>query len=278
MKYLQENPKNIDKWLEFIRSEMADETVGSYERKFSIFEKAIKENPESFRLKIELLKFKIKSYEIVGIKLNDIEADFLSLIFYVEPFKSNKDQLANQFETWIEFIKFLMENNSSYLNFEKIRKVFQRCFVYLLEKEPREANDFFYANILHLLDIYCNFLKKSGYIEKSISLYQAILDFNFSVCENQKSKYANINKESKKTLFELYWDLGLPKFGENYSTGWLNCLETRDSIFEKLDEKGIQIRFDDFLDVIEDKILLQKSIRIEFRWLEMENLRSALNW
>ena len=76
-------------------------------------------------------------------------------------------------------------------------------------------------------------------------------------------------------MLGLYWDIGLPKFGEKLSNGWLNCLECRDSIFEKLDEQGIQTRYDNLLDIVEDKILLQKSIRIEFRWLGMENLRSG---
>ena len=141
--YLQDNPKDIQKWLEFIRSEITDETVSSYERKLEIYKRANKENPESFRIKIELLKFKVESYEMADNKLRDIEQDFLSLIFYVEPFSSNEQHLAYLFETWIEFIRFLTGNSSSYLNFEKLRKVFQGCFSYLIEKQGTKAASFF---------------------------------------------------------------------------------------------------------------------------------------
>ena len=51
VKYLSENKNDIEKWLEFI-----DTQEEVYERKASIYEKAIKENPTCFRLKMELLK------------------------------------------------------------------------------------------------------------------------------------------------------------------------------------------------------------------------------
>ena len=61
MKYLNENKTDIKKWLEFINYQSninlnAENQTAYHERKISIFEKAIKENPASFRLRIELFK------------------------------------------------------------------------------------------------------------------------------------------------------------------------------------------------------------------------------
>ena len=280
IKYLQDNPKDVSKWLEFINCQNSIKTNQQYERKSSIFEKAIKENQRNFRLRIELLKYKADLYEIVGIPLEDIENDFLSMILFKEDSASDEQALANQFETWFEFFKFLVKSNSPHLSFEKIRRIFLRCFDFFLNDSNIKKSLFFYENIIQVLDVYCSFLKSAGYIEKSIGVYQAVLDFNFCICKNANSQYMNADFKSKKILFELYWDIGLPKFGEKFSNGWINCLENRDNLFEKIDQDLYtnSQRFDDYLDIVEDQILFQKIIRIEYLWLDLENLRSFFNW
>lgn len=281
MAHLQLNPTDVSKWLEFINYdilEMSTLTTAYYERRISIFERAIHYNPQNFRLKLELVKFKADSAEIIGIPLTTIETDFLSLIFFKESHKKPEKQLANQFESWFEFLNFLIKNNSALLSFRKIKKFYQKCFSFFLNNAELVKGEFLYNNILHLLDTYCKFLKEAGFIEKAVSIYQALIDFNFCECENKSSQYANVDFKSKIVLFELYWDIGLPKFGEKFSNGWINCLEGRDALLEKLDLEPSVYRFDDYLDIVEDKVLIQKNIRIEYRWLDLENLRSVLNW
>lgn len=280
IKSVQRNPKDISKWLEFINYQSNAKNIQHYERKVSIFEKAIQENQQSFRLRIELLKYKADLYEIVGISFEDIENEFLSMILFKESTASYEQTVANQFETWFEFLRFLINNNSSYLSFEKNKRIFFRCFDFFLNDSSFRLNEFFYENIIQVLDIYCSFLKCAGYFEKAIGIYQAVLDFNLCTCKNPNSQYRNIDFKSKKILFELYWDIGLPKFGEKFSNGWINCLENRDRLFEKMDHDPYtnSQRFDDYLDIVEDQILRQKNICIEYRWLDLENLRSVLNW
>jgi hypothetical protein len=58
----------------------------------------------------------------------------------------------------------------------------------------------------------------------------------------------------------------------------LNCLENRDELFHKLENEPNSHRYDDYLDSVEEKILEMKHIRIEYRWLEIERLRSLYNW
>ena len=266
--------------MEFINYQSDAKNIQQYERKVSIFEKAIQENQESFRLRMELLKYKADLYEIVGVSFEDIENEFLSMILFKESTISYEQTVANQFESWFEFLRFIINNNSSYLSFEKNKKIFLRCFDFFLNDSSFRLSEFFYENIVQVLDIYCSFLKCAGYFEKSIGIYQAVLDFNLCTCKNSNSQYRNIDFKSKKILFELYWDIGLPKFGEKFSSGWINCLENRDGLFEKMDQDPYtnSQRFDDYLDIAEDQILQQKNICIEYRWLDLENLRSVLNW
>lgn len=90
MKYLSENKSDVVKWLEFIdyqsqlthnKSEILS-PAGLYERKVGIFEKAIKENPNSFRLKIELTKLKSNNIEFTNIynAFETIEREFYMLL------------------------------------------------------------------------------------------------------------------------------------------------------------------------------------------------------
>lgn len=100
MKYLSENKSDVAKWLEFIgyQSQLAAKLGGGasalYEKKKSIFEKAIQENPSSFRLKIELVKLKADSIEF--------------------------DNVYNAFETIEREFYMLLSNESIKLNVKKV--------------------------------------------------------------------------------------------------------------------------------------------------------------
>lgn len=295
MKYLNENKTDVKKWLEFIEyqslGKQADLNV-IYERQIAIFDKAIKENPESFRLKFELVKLKANSFELNETinSIDTIEAEYLALLFS-ESSVSNQslakmselDQLkllTNLFEVWFEMIRFYSTNSSSSLNFNKTRRVYVKFFQYFLASSNKLIlknikTDLFLNNILIGLDLYCSFLARSGYFEKAVGVYQALLDFNLYT---SSSAYPSLDLASRKKLFELFSEIGLPKFGEPLSTGWLNCLENRNGLFEKLETETSLFRYDDYLDTLEEKLLALKSIRIEYRWVEIEQLRSCFNW
>jgi hypothetical protein len=298
MKYLTENKNDIQKWLEFIdyQSHSTNEKqlnqLVVYERKLSIFEKAIKENPTSFRLRIELIKLKANSIEIIESvnAVEKVEADYLALLFSESSLSyqiiskmKNFDQLkilTNLFEIWFEMIKFFISNTASNLNFNKIKRVFVKFFQYFLNSSnpiiiKNMKSNLFLNSILKGIEIYCQFLSRAGYFEKGLAVYQSIIDLNF--CTNSAS-YTDLDLKSRKSMFELFAEIGLPKFGENLSTGWLKCLESRDSLFQKLESEIDLNRYDDYLDANEEKLLAMKSIRIEYRWLEIERLRSIFNW
>jgi lipopolysaccharide biosynthesis regulator YciM len=89
MKYLNENKTDVSKWLEFInyQTHLASKLSGGmmnalYEKKKSIFEKAIQENPTSFRLKIELVKLKANSIEYDNLynAFETVEREFYMLL------------------------------------------------------------------------------------------------------------------------------------------------------------------------------------------------------
>ena len=307
VKYLSENKHDIEKWLEFInynkfkfnnnfdeKKNINQINLIEYNRKLGIFERAIKENNENFRLKIEFLKLKASSIELANehnaIEL--IEKEFLKLLL-TESFslkndnkREIKEKLINLFEIWFEYLKFLINSSTlSSLSFNKVKHAFQRCFNYFLNSyndviKNNMNKSFFMDLILQLVQSYSNFMRISGFGEKSLSVLQSLIDFNFSIkIKNEnKSQFNNLNTESRKKLFEIYWDIGLPKFGEKYSTGWLNCLEMKDILYNKIESEIENNRYDDQLDLIETKILSMKHIKVEIRWFEIERLRTIINW
>lgn len=106
-----------------------------------------------------------------------------------------------------------------------------------------------------------------------------MIDFNFDSHSNDQST-KNYDLKSKRSLFELFWDIGLPKFGEKFSSGWSNCLNNRNKLFATLenDQEYLQNRVDVELESIEENILLWNEMRIEHRWYEIERLRSVFYW
>ena len=285
MKQLHENKHDISKWLAFISYQSLNgDNSTNYERQLSIFEKALSDNPANFRLRLELLKFKASSIETAFDDsmntIGKIEAEFLALIFHAEQ-QTNVDDLC---EVWFEFIKFLIGNNSSHLNCDKIKQFYVKCFQFFLRNtKPFIVNQLkrhqLIQNMIQLLESYAGFMCRCGYVERAVGIYQALLDFSFCTnSSNKLSKYNGLNVASRRTLFELYWDIGLPKFGEELSRGWIDCLEEREQLFEKLELNSGMNRHEDYLDTVEDSVLARKTIRIEYRWLELERMRSTYNW
>ncbi len=118
-------------------------------------------------------------------------------------------------------------------------------------------------------------------------MLQAVVDFNFcSQTQSAHSQYNNLDFKSRKALYELFMDMGLPKFGEKYSMGgggWLNSLENRQSQFDKLeslqqDDDTTSTRYEEKLDHIEDALLVKDGVRVEFKWSEIERLRACFFW
>lgn len=156
-----------------------------------------------------------------------------------------------------------------------MRRAYLKCFEFFSHKQAARES-FFLANYLDLVDAYSRFLQRNGYAEKALGLYQALVDFSFCVnTQDPASEYANLDVKSRRALYELFFDMGLPKLGETHYTGWLNSLANRDSQFDKLESEQHQgeARYDDQLDVLEDSILAKENERVEFKWKEIERLR-----
>lgn len=154
--------------------------------------------------------------------------------------------VLNLFEIWFELIEFSVNYTLSSVLFDQIKRQFSKCFAFFLKSSNKHVTRLMntsevYLNcMLQILDNYCAFLVRAGYVEKAVAVYQALIDFN--MCSSSP-KYNDLDVQNRLTLFGLFWDIGLPKFGEKNSIGWLNCLENREKIFENLENSNGKIKF-----------------------------------
>jgi hypothetical protein len=301
-KYLNENPKDASKWLEFIEyqdilaasssQQKPDQLGGSendqdnflYKRKLAIFEKAVEKNADNLKLNLEFIKFKVLNNQTGLETVQKIENEFQRLIMIqLNRPKMDENGFFNLFYIWYEYLRFMTRLTN--VRVSRLKKIVQKFFRFFLadvqsvigSESSLKTKCLFVNLILYLVRFYCKFLTQTGYNEKIIGIYQALVDFNFT------DLASNLNQTSIKNLLEVYYEANLPKFGEQYSSGWYSCLEKRDEIFSLLEETSdliVSNRFENELDSMEGKIIntIYNEIRVEFKWLNIENLRSEYNW
>jgi hypothetical protein len=167
MKYLDVNKSDVSKWLEFIAYQSLLQTRQStggslyvYEKKQSIFERALKENPDSFRLRIAHVRLKAQSLELLNVNFYNaielVEAEFFNVIVaeslrlaYMKLSQTSvfNEILVNLFETWCALLDFLAANNSANVFVDKIRRAYIKCFGFFLSNASRTVH----ATLMHFL-------------------------------------------------------------------------------------------------------------------------------
>ena len=287
-KYLHENPKDVSKWLEFIEyqdvsTSKQEANEGQYKRKLAIFEKAVEKNENNLKICLEFLKFRASNSETGLDTVQKIETEFQRLILQ-QLNRSNQSEngFFSLFYLWYEYLRFMTSLRN--LNSNRVKKIVQKFFQFFLadvysvidKQSNSKTKCLFVTLIFHLIRFYCKFLIETGYDEKVIGIYQALIDFNFTNLEN-------LNINSIKNLLEVYYETNLPKFGEQYSRGWYSCLENRDDVFKNLEENAdfvVSSRYEHELDGLEQNIIYTdfNELRVEHKWLILENLRAKYNW
>ena len=303
-KYLNENPKDVTKWLEFIEYQdvlaasnpqplaandessvdKREEDNYLYKRKLAIFEKAVEKNGDNLKLNLEFIKFKVLNNQTGLETVQKTENEFQRLIV-MELNRPKQDEFGffSLFYTWYEYLRFML--NLTNVSVSRVKKIVQKFFRFFLadvdsvigKQSSSKKKCLFVNSILYLIRFYCKFLTQTGYNEKLIGIYQALVDFNLT------NLTSSLDLGNIKNLLEVYYEANLPKFGEQYSSGWYSCLEKRDEIFKCLEETADMVvlnRFENELDNFEQKIVNTNfdELRVEFKWLDMENLRSQYNW
>lgn len=209
----QEEPYNIDLWIDFIFFQDEYLTIGKkqtklgiIEKKISIYEKALSLNPNSERLLLGLLSEAQQIWDSEKVA-NKWE-------------KTIKEHSQNP-KMWKEYILYLQTTFSSF-SVSSMRSTYARAIQTLqqvvVNSIGRDGQDV-YDLELSLLDIFvisCTFEKQAGFMEKAIALFQALIEFNF-FCDPKIVEF-----RSQLQKFEEFWDSETPRIGDEGALGWCN--------------------------------------------------------
>ena len=90
---------------------------------------------------------------------------------------------------------------------------------------------FFVINLFKtgLFSQYCNFLHFSGYTERAVSTYQALIEFNLH-CPSSLNLTTSRERAGQ---FEEFWESSVPRFGEEGAQGWAKWLDQKSKGMEQ---------------------------------------------
>ena len=284
--YLNRNSSDVEKWIEFIQFQdeimfelneddlrtnandssktKASNDLYLTERKLLIVEKALKSNPSCIRLrilKLELLKSTIES--------NELNEEWKKLAF----------TYPTNFEIIKNYMKFII-THISYFSVDKLSRFFDRYMEKIVQyqeghlKSARNETSIadLEKSMLDVLFLYSTILRQCGFVERSISVWQALIEFNFN-------KPDLLNEQTTlddwKEYFEIFWSSGESRLGEKQCIGWKNVLSKNQS------NRTMNKETSNILKLLNDKeneVVLSSNGDLNKIWFEIELLREKYNW
>ncbi|RUS78263.1 hypothetical protein EGW08_013979 [Elysia chlorotica] len=268
-------PQNVRLWLEFVAfqdvvaqrektkaaglsqtlslGEMYRPTKSVIEKKLAILEKAVESNPSSLELKLAQLALYQDIWET-----DKLEKAWEDLLFV----HSGKADL------WREYLARQQCSSLQGFTVSRVVKRFHKCFQTLASvmdgqvKVIQKASDI-EEQTIGIFSQYCSFLHMSGYTERAVATFQALIEFNLHC----PSSLNLTSTRDRAVQFEKFWESSTPRFGEEGAKGWTKWAEQK--------SKGIQQSVS-FVDVSteeeEDAIILEQLPRSQ-TWIKMEKLR-----
>jgi hypothetical protein len=198
--------------------------------------------------------------------LSDVEELVEIYVDLLQEIKESKEMLAiwdgvlqyhpYSFKLWKKYLDYRCTDASSF-NFDTILQLHSQFLNRLIDSPSIDMQE-----LLHIFARLCLFLKQTGYAERAIACYQAIIEFNCFLPSDLK--HSSVHQKLEK--FQEFWDSECPRFGESGAVGWKNSLEKRiehEGFLSKLETELEQ--FDDVKDRYE-------------RWLLKENYASRIQW
>lgn len=274
---LRNNPKDIQKWMDFVdfQDKMSEilydknENVTSavLEKKLSILERAIESNPKDINLMIARLELVSSVWE--PDKLNE---EWKRMVFLY----------ANNVNVWLNYVTFV-KSHLTYFNVNKVIKIYSRCFNnfnnilsghFMTHRgDASDRGNDVEVDVITIFDSYVTFLKDTGYTERSVASWQALLEFNLFAPKSLKNSNALHNDWT--TLFEPFWDSNCPRIGEDGSEGWSAVIQNKmigtTPVSDKNDSKSdVAIKEADILSRSNDEPGLV--------WYKLEQLRDQNFW
>ncbi|KAF9304381.1 hypothetical protein BGZ74_001682 [Mortierella antarctica] len=289
---LRKEPKDPEKWLEFIS--IADDidlvtsrrsvvgvsahSTGHAEVKLSYFDRALLHNPTDERLLLEYMNCYRQAYPSPKV-----------LAKWDELLQSNRIRSAWP-GLWIEYLDYRQRHQLSF-SVTGFVSVAQEALESLSNVSRMLWNDIsrnradvdirnrlvrFESVMVHVITRVCTFLKQAGYIERAQAILQGEMEFLFSV----PSDLLDESFDTRLGELEDYWDKEQPRFGEKDAKGWTHYFTAKDvaRVDYLLDTTALPVKDDPMDDLFRPFVEADKD-RFEFgRWARMEKEMNAACW
>lgn len=185
---LRKNPSDVNLWFEFVNFQDEIKCLKArklIERKISILKKAIELN--NFDLKLIL--------EHLGLAEENEESSTLMKLW--EGYLRKSENSNDFFILSLEYLNFRQKRFLAF-NFEQVNEDFSNIFTVIKRQE--------HVNVSYLISIYENyfeFLKRCGYNELIIALFQVLIEVNI-----EKYNYGQVDMEAYEDQYEIMEHIG----------------------------------------------------------------------
>ncbi|KAI8825246.1 NRDE-2, necessary for RNA interference-domain-containing protein [Fimicolochytrium jonesii] len=214
-KRLRENPKDLSLWLELIKlqdtlllnkEDKGNLRVAVHEKKQAIFESALKELPNNEELLCGYMASCQETYETTAI-----------LTKWDNVLRAS----SNSIELWMQYIDFRQTIYGAF-SVSSCIELYEDCMD-TMRKDTKAGAVKREEILTHLFTRACLLLYQSGFRERAVALYQAIIEFN-CFCP---PAFRTQTYEQRLGMFESFWESEVPRFGEDGAEGWAaNILKT----------------------------------------------------
>ncbi|KAK7103736.1 hypothetical protein V1264_018579 [Littorina saxatilis] len=275
---LHEDPSNVKLWLEFVafqdqvfqdarfsaKSVLNRRLRDSFqppraciEKKVAILDKALKANPSCLELQIEKLA---------------VEQDVTDSTSLAKQWDDLLFVHSADVRLWRHYLQFQQSRLSTF-SVGRMGKLYHRCFRTLspiLEGKVKVVKmadtDNLEEEMIGVFEQYCSFLHQSGFTEKAVASYQAMIEFNLF-----RPPSLNLTPTSDcVAVFESFWDSGVARFGEPGAKGWAAWVENSGQVST---HSFIQVKTD-----AEQEEILQQDSALWNTWLKIERLCQGAHW
>ncbi|GIZ46886.1 hypothetical protein CKM354_000999200 [Cercospora kikuchii] len=119
---------------------------------------------------------------------------------------------------WTRYLNHVQDSSSGF-QYETCKEAYMRCLA-MLQKAAQKATEMQLRNIaavqIYVLLRYTTFIREAGYIELSVAIWQALLEWTLRApTALNESSIAD-----RLSACEDFWDSDCPRFGEMDAPGW----------------------------------------------------------
>ena len=223
------------------------------EKKLSILKSALDQNPKSVILSVKRLNL---SKEILD--SSTLNRQWKELIFL----------FPTDVQVWDHYLTFLTSHFTTF-TLTQITGAFKECFARLqamVGQAFRNDHEDLEDQMSHLLVRLWHLWARAGYREKSVALFQALVEINL----NAPAFPGYFSSQDKLATFEPFWEASVPRFGEKRALGWSKF--AKEHVMEEELENNPTEEEDNLVAEFGGKV---DNVQL---WLKLELLREAKHY